>query len=658
VGPILGISDTLPGQVDTFEIAWRPDDERATSSNTARFMTEHNIDSYRELGVKSSRDPEWFWSAVVDFLALPFDSEWATVRDTSRGHPWSTWFNGAQFNLSKACVDRWADEDPARLAVRSQKESGETRELTFGELKDRVGRLAGVLRGLGVNKGDAVAVFLPMSEEAVVSLLAVARLGALFVPVFSGYGAEAVATRLENPKPKVVICANGFARRGTVIEMKEIADNSIELADGIDAVVVVAYAKRTDTPMTSGRDHWWHEVVPNTDPVEAATTYSEDPLLIAYTSGTTGRPKGSVHVQAGLTVKIAQEGAFQFDVTPDDVLMWATDMGWIMGPWMVIAGLANGAAIATYDGAPNYPGPDRIWQVVEDLQLTILGLSPTLVRALQPHGVSEARKHDISKLKTFGSTGEPWNPEPWWWLFRDVGQSQIPIINISGGTEVGACILSANLLQGIKPTAVGMPALGLDAEVYDDDGHPVRGEVGELVIRGSWPGMTRGFWGEPERYVTTYWSRFDDTWVHGDWASIDEDGFWYLHGRSDDTLNIAGKRIGPAEVESIAVALDEVMMAAAIGVPDQLKGEAIALFLVSAPGVTPDSDLTARVISETDAALGKAFRPKTVQWVEDLPRTRSQKIMRRVIKAVALGTEPGDLTSLENPESLDGLGKL
>ena len=408
--------------------------------------------------------------------------------------------------------------------------------------------------------------------------------------------------------------------------------------------------------MTEGRDRWWHEVVPSAEPREPLATWAEEPVLIAYTSGTTGRPKGAVHVQAGLTVKLAQEGAFQLDVKRDDVLMWATDMGWIMGPWMVVAGLANGAAIATYDGAPNHPGPDRIWQVASELGLTILGLSPTLVRALQPHGAQEARKHDLSALRLFGSTGEPWNPEPWWWLFREVGEGTRPIINISGGTEVGACILSASLVQGIKPTSLGAPALGMDADVYDERGNPIRGEVGELVIRGSWPGMTRGFWGEPDRYLSTYWSRFDDTWVHGDWATIDEDGFWFLHGRSDDTLNIAGKRIGPAEVESVAVALDEVVMAAAIGVPDAVKGETISLYLVAAPGVEPDDALTARVIEACDTGLGKAFRPSSVRWVPDLPRTRSQKIMRRVVKALALGNDPGDLTSLENPESLEGLG--
>ncbi len=503
-----------------------------------------------------------------------------------------------------------------------------------------------------------MAVYLPMSPEAVISLLAVARIGAIFVPVFSGYAAEAVSTRLQDPKPRLMITGNGFERRGRRLSMKTTADEAAAIAGGIERILVVDYVDDGDTPMTPGRDLWWHEIVPGSEPAPAASTWAEDPVLIAYTSGTTGRPKGAVHVQAGLTVKVAQEGAFQLDVGRDDVLMWVTDMGWIMGPWMVLAGLANGAAIATYDGAPDHPGPDRLWKVVADLGITILGVSPTLIRALQPHGADQARRHDLGALRLFGSTGEPWNPDPWWWLFRDVGEGTRPIINLSGGTEIGACLLSANMAQGIKPTSLGGPALGVDADVYDDSGRPVRGEVGELVVRGSWPGMTRGFWGEPERYIATYWSRFDDTWVHGDWASIDADGFWYLHGRSDDTLNVAGKRIGPAEIESVAVSLDEVVMAAAIGVPDDVKGEVIALFLVPAPGVTPDDRLTGRVRQACVGSLGKAFSPRDIHWVEDLPRTRSQKIMRRVVKAVTLGEDPGDLTSLENPTSLQGLSRL
>jgi acetyl-CoA synthetase len=637
------------------EIVWRPTPEQVSRSNTNAFMEAHGIDSVGELRARSAVDPEWFWGAVVEHLGLPFEGQWRAVRDTSRGHPWATWFVGSRFNLSRACVDRWADETPGRVALRTEKEAGEIRELSFGELRDEVSLLAGALTELGVSRRDAVAVYLPMSQEAVVALLAVARIGAIFIPVFSGYAAEAVATRLEDPRPKVMICANGFERRGSLVEMKEVADTAIEMVGGIDQIVVVDYATRPDTPMIAGRDRWWHDVVPGAVPVGPAPTNTEDPVLIAYTSGTTGRPKGAVHVQAGLTVKLAAEGAFHAELGRDDVVMWATDMGWIMGPWTVVAGLSNGAAVAAYDGAPDHPGPDRIWGVASRLGVTFLGISPTLIRALQPQGAEHSRKHDLSRLRSFGSTGEPWNPDPWWWLFEEVGERSRPIVNITGGTEIGAVIVGVNLLDGLKPTSVGAPSFGVDADIFDQDGNPVRGEVGELVIRGSWPGMTRGFWGEPERYLETYWSRFPDVWVHGDWASTDADGFWYLHGRSDDTLNIAGKRIGPAEIESVVVALPEVTMAAAIGMPDQVKGETIGLYLVPAPGISASDELTARVEAAVTGALGKAFRPGSIRWVTDLPRTRSAKIMRRVIKAVALGNDPGDLSGLENPQSLDGL---
>ncbi|MGA7270878.1 MAG: AMP-binding protein, partial [Acidimicrobiia bacterium] len=460
------------------------------------------------------------------------------------------------------------------------------------------------------------------------------------------------------PRPRVLICADGFTRRARAVPMKETADAAIAAAGGgIDHVVVAAYAERGDVPWTEGRDVAWSEVL-DSDPVPATPLSSEHPAIIAYTSGTTGRPKGAILVHGGLTVKLAEEGAFQTDLHPGDRLMWATDMGWIMGPWMVVAGLANGAAIATFDGAPDFPGPDRIWEIVSKHRLTHLGISPTLIRALQPHGAQLARQHDLSSLRVIGSTGEPWNPDPWWWLFGEVGRERVPIVNLSGGTEIGACILSVNLLQGIKPTALGGPALGMAADVVDAGGNPVRGSVGELVVRAPWPGMTRGFWKEPERYLATYWERFEGVWVHGDWASIDEEGFWYLHGRSDDTLNIAGKRVGPAEIESAVVALDDIVMAAAVGVPDQLKGEAVAVFAVPVPGVAPDEALAQRVAEAVTETLGKAFRPSAVRLVGDLPRTRSAKIMRRVVRALALGEDVGDISSLENPGSLDGIEPL
>jgi acetyl-CoA synthetase len=378
---------------------------------------------------------------------------------------------------------------------------------------------------------------------------------------------------------------------------------------------------------------------------------SEAPYLLAYTSGTTGRPKGALHVQGGFLVSIAREVAYQTDVRRGDRVHFATDMGWIMGPWTVVGAGALGATIVFAEGAPDWP-VDRLWRLVESEQVTMLGLSPTLVRALIPHGEPKA---NLSSLKTMCTTGEPWNPDPYRWLFDEVGRSRVPIVNISGGTEVGACFLTTVITEPIKPVALGFPALGLDMDVVDPLGRPVRRtQVGELICRRPWPGMTRGVWGDDERYLETYWRRFPGVWTHGDWASIDEDGYWFLHGRSDDTLNVAGKRIGPAELESAAIASGIVAEAAAIGVPHAVKGEVAWLFCVPRAGSKPKD---AKVADAVAGALGKAFKPERIVWVSALPKTRSAKIVRRAVRARVLGKDPGDLSSLENPEALEEISR-
>ncbi len=641
------------------EIVWRADQEYLGRSRALEFMGLHGIESYEELMRRSVDDIEWFWDAAVDYLGIPFSLPYRTTLDDRDGPAFARWFTEGGINFSEACVDRWAAQDPGRVALAAEREDGSQSVYTFGELLEAVERAAGALAEAGAGKGATVASYLPMGPEGIITMLAAARIGAVYVPIFSGFGAEAVAARLEACRPAVLVTADGYTRRGRPAAMKELADQAVEAAGVPPSVLVVSYLGRTDAPWTPGRDRSWEEALASAERLAAAPTAAEDPVLLAYTSGTTGRPKGVVHVQGGLTVKLAQEGAFQCDFQPGDRVMWMTDMGWIMGPWMVGAGLANGASLGCYDGAPDYPTPARTWQLAESLGLTFLGVSPTLIRALQPRGAHHAASADLSSLRGFGSTGEPWNPDPWWWLFRDVGGGRIPIINISGGTEVGACLLSVSTLQGIKPTSLGGPALGMAVEVYGQDGRPVRGEVGELVCTKPWPAATRGFWGgEDDRYLETYWSRWPDVWVHGDWASIDEDGFWYLHGRSDDTLNIAGKRIGPAEIESAAVAHPGVVMAAAVGIPDSVKGEVIALYAVPAPSAEGGGALAAEISEAVVQNLGKAFRPAAVELVDDLPRTRSAKIMRRVVRARALGEDAGDLSSLENPAAVDAIEKL
>ncbi len=652
--------DAAPKPTRSSEIVWRADETRASATVTARFMRAEGIGTYQDLVERSLSDPDWFWDATVRFLEIPFQRPYGVVADRSRGPQWTTWFPDGSLNLSEVCVDRWAARVPDRPAVISENERGEISRLTFRQLQDRVGRTAAVLADLGVDRGDRVVVFLPLGQAAVVFMLAIARIGAIFVPVFSGFGPEAFASRLTSARPVLVVVGDGVERRGRMVPMKATADAALELTEIAPKVLVVrtAPAPDPDLPWTDSRDSWFEQLVDAAVPIPAVETNTEDPVLLTYTSGTTGPPKGIVHVHGGLTVKIVQEGAFQLDIQPGDRHLWLTDMGWVMGQWTVIAGLGNGATVVTYDGSPDNPDAGRVWDLVERHRITALGLSPTFVRSIQGQGEEFPHRHDLSSLRCFGSTGEPWNPDPWWWLFRAVGGDRVPIVNISGGTEIGACLLSVNLLQGIKPTSLGGPALGVPVDVFDQHGHPVRGSVGELVVRDSWPGITRGFWQDRDRYLATYWSRWDDIWVHGDWATVDDDGFWYLHGRSDETLNVGGKRLGPAEVESIVVAHPSVVMASAIGVPDEIKGEAVVVFVVLDDPTAAD-DLLADILADHVADhLGKPFRPKAIRFVEDLPRTRSAKIMRRVIKARALGKDPGDLSSLENPDSVAAIGKL
>jgi acetyl-CoA synthetase len=478
----------------------------------------------------------------------------------------------------------------------------------------------------------------------------------VYMPVFSGFGAPAVTARLDDARAKLLLTADGSARKGRRVEMRATAAEAIARSETVERMVVL---ERLDASGgTRSNELSWADVFGETSTErKPASVDSETPWLLAYTSGTTGRPKGAVHVHAGFLVKIAAEVAYQIDVGSSDVLYWVTDMGWIMGPFEVVGGHAAGACVFMYDGAPNHPGPERLWDMCERHQISVLGVSPTLIRALMPAGDEEVARHDLSRLRILASTGEPWNPESYSWFSRVVGGGRLPIMNLSGGTEVGACFLGQPPVIPTKVCSLGTPSLGMAIDVFDADGDPVRGEVGELVCTRPWPAQTRGFWNDRQRYVDTYWSRWPNVWVHGDWASVDEDGYWFLHGRSDDTLNIAGKRIGPAEFESAAVNHPSVVECAAVGVPDETKGTAVWCFCIIAPGVEPSPALGREIKTTVSDELGKAFSPSEVRFVEELPKTRSAKILRRAIRARVLGENAGDLSSLENESALDALDK-
>ena len=634
------------------DFTWTPSAEQLEAANVGRLARSLGCASYTELHRVSIDEPDRFWRAVVGDLGLPLARGWDDVLDTSRGIEWATWFQGARLNVAEACVHRWAREHPDREAAVWAPEAGDRRSLTWSELSHKVRRLAAALRGLGVGEGDAVATFLPMSPEAAIASHACAHIGAIQVPIFSGFAGPAVSARLADARAKVVVTADSAYRRGRPVPMKDVLDDALADAPSVEHVVVWRRAGG-DCPMRDGRDVWWEDVVAEADgslrPVEVD---SETPYLLAYTSGTTGRPKGALHVQGGFLLSITRETAYQADLRAGDRVLFSTDMGWIMGPWTVTGAMACGATVVFMEGAPDWPY-DRLWKLVEEERVTMLGISPTLVRALIPHGEPDA---ELSSLRTVVTTGEPWNRGPYDWLDEHVcGKGRIPIVNCSGGTEVGACFLSVTMLEPTKACSVGFPALGEDIDVFDDTGRSLRGEVGELVCKRPWPGMTRGIWGDPERYLDTYWRRFPGVWTHGDWASVDEDGYWFLHGRSDDTLNIAGKRIGPAELESAAVGHPAVSEAAAIGVPHEVKGEVAWLYCVLAPGAEASpEDVTVAVSRE----LGKAFAPDRVIFVSALPKTRSAKVVRRAVRARALGLDPGDLSTLENPESLEEIERV
>jgi acetyl-CoA synthetase len=633
---------------------WQPPADAWATTNVGRFGARHGLRDLDELRTRSVDDPAWFWDAVIEFLGLPFSTPYDAVLDDSRGIPWTTWFAGGRTNLADACCDRWAAATPDAEALVWEGEEGATRTWTYAELRAQADGLAHLLAERGVGAGDAVGVYLPLVPETIAAVLGVAKLGATFVPVFSGYGAEAVRVRLEDAGAVALVTADAFPRRGRPVPMLGTALEAVQDLPTIATVVVVD--RLGGAVPVDDRTVAWPE--PAGEPFATLAVDSEHTLFLAYTSGTTGRPKGVVHVHGGWTVKVAEEGAFQTDIRPGDRVFWLTDLGWIMGPWLLTAGLANGATLLLYDGAPDHPGPDRLWAFLAAHRATHCGISPTLIRALMAHGDGPPAAHDLSGLRILASTGEPWNEDPWHWFSAKVGGGRCPVINLSGGTEVGACFLSAHPVQAISPMSLGGPSLGMAVDVFDDEGHPLRGAVGELVCTKPWPGMTRGLYQDPERYLDTYWSRWPDVWVHGDWASVQSiEGHdeWFLHGRSDDTIKVAGKRLGPAEVESALVSHPAVVEAAAVGLPDERKGEQLWAYVVLAAGSTPSDELRAALTDVVATQLGKSFRPAAIRFVRALPKTRSAKVVRRVVRAVAIGADPGDLSSLEDPAALDAI---
>ncbi len=631
---------------------WAPTEEYVANANVTRLARTHGIGSLAELRHRSVADIGWYWDAVVRDLGLPFRTPYTQVVDLSAGIEHPDWFTGGELNVVDACLTRWARAAPDRPAVVHEAEDGTTRTLTFGELDDQVARLAAGLRGLGVGRGDAVALYLPMIPAAVVALYAVARLGAVLVPLFSGFAPAAIASRLQDAAAKAVIVADGTIRRRRAVAMKPLLDEALSACPSVRHVVLAGNLD-PEPEAASPRDLPWSDLLAGPgDAGDAEPMRATDTLLLGYTSGTSGRPKGAVHTHAGFLVKTASEVAYSFDVRPDGMFCWVTDMGWIMGPLSIIGSHANGATLLLYEGSPDVPGPDRLWRLAERHRVTMLGVSPTLIRTLRTTESLTPDAHDLSCVHVLGSTGEPWDPDSYEWLARDVFGGRVPVINFSGGTEVGGSFLAPYPVEPIRSCSLGGPSLGMDVDVVDDAGRPVRGAVGELVCRQPWPAMTRSIWKDDARYLETYWSTFPGMWRHGDYALIDADGQWFLRGRSDDVMNVAGKRLAPAEVEAVLATHPAVAEAAVVGVPDATKGEAVWAFWVPRAGADVADDVSERLRDMVAGALGKPFAPSAVYRVRQLPKTRSAKIMRRAVRAAVTGADPGDLSGAENPGAI------
>lgn len=636
------------------QFVWQPEPDYIENANLTAFMRHHGISNFSELMDRSTQDIAWFTGAILDFLDIQFYKPYKQVVDLSSGIAWPKWCLDGEMNIVHNCLDKYIGA-PAeeRTALIWEGEGGEVRSLTYADLHRQVNQVANALRQLGLGKGDAVGIFMPMVPEIAVALLAIAKIGAIILPLFSGYGAGAVASRLLDADARALFTADGFYRRGKPVLIKPIADEAAAQVPSLEHMIVLNHIDR-QVSIEAGRDHWWHDLIdhqPKNAPTEI--TSAEDILMIIYTSGTTGEPKGAVHTHCGFPVKVAQDMAFGTDLHPGEIIYWMTDMGWMMGPWLVLGSLVLGGTFFLYDGAPDYPSPSRLWEMVERHRITTLGVSPTLVRTLIPHGDAPFKDCDLSSLRIFASTGEPWNPDPWMWLFEKVGGRRRPIINYSGGTEISGGIVMGNPILPMKPCAFSAACPGIDADVFDEDGNSVINQVGELVIKKPWIGVTRGFWHDPARYEAAYWSRWPGVWVHGDFAAVDPDGQWYILGRSDDTIKVAGKRIGPAEVESILVSHPLVVEAAAIGVPHEVKGNEVVAFCILRKGVNEYDRIRSELRGLIISSLGKPLQPREILFVGELPKTRNAKVMRRVIRAAYLGQDPGDTSSLLNPETID-----
>jgi len=619
-------------------------------------MKKHNISSLDELSIKSKNNLEWFWESVDKDIGIIWDEPYTKTLDMSNGIAWSKWFVNGKTNMYKSSVEKFTKQTPNKIAYHFISENGIETKLSYFELNSKVSKLANGLKSLGVKKGDIIAIYLPMIEEAIVSILAAAKIGAIQTIIFSGYSSESLQIRLQDCHAKILLTSDGFNRKGKDVSQKTTIESAIIDTD-IEKIIMVSYMG-IDQYKKSEKIQFYDELISNqSDSCDTEIMDSEDPLFILYTSGTTGKPKGVIHTHGGFSVFAGHQASYLVDIHQNDTLFWPADIGWITGlVWNVYGLLIMGASAIIYDGALDYPTEDRIWQILSKHNATIFGISPTAVRLFKKNNAQPLKKYSLDKLRNIPTTGEPLDEDSWWWLFEKVGNKKIPIMNLSGGTEIGGAMLSVFPGMKLKPSTVGIPVPGMNLDIVDDDGNSVREKNGYLVIKSPWPAMTRGLLHDDDRYIKTYWSRFENIWFHGDYVFADSDNLWYMHGRTDDVINVSGHRMSTSEIEHIVISHKKISDAASISIPDSITGEAIVVFFVA--DKKNYTDLEFEVIEHISKRIGKIAKPKYVFQLSDLPKTRTGKIMRRLLKTKLMGEELGDLSSLENPEILKEISKL
>lgn len=636
---------------------WEASPDVLNATTLSRFLREHQLADFDALLKKADAEPHWFWDALLRFFAVRFSRPYTQILDTSGGIAWPQWCVGGETNLVLNCLDRHRDTPTwQKTAIIWEGENGMQRRWSYAELDSETARLAGALRKLGLRRGDVVAIYMPMLPEIAAAYFAIAKIGAIAMPLFSGFGPQPILDRLVDSSAKAVITVDGGWRRGKCVAMKSVLDNAALHAPALKHIVVLKQVGQ-ETAMQSGRDVWWSDIVQSQPPAAPTEMMPADaPVMLMYTSGTTGRAKGTVHTHCGVIGKNLLDVGLCLDLKADDRLMWLSDFGWAAGTKIVVSAPMLGATLVLAEGTPDYPDPGRQWRLVETHGVTLCGTVPTAVRQMMRQPLDVVQRHDLSSLRATVSAGEPWNEDAWLWFFEHVCGRRIPILNYGGGTECGGAILIGTFHRPLKPCAFGSAVPGVGADVVDSQGKTCPpGQMGELVMRQPSMGLTRGLWQDPQRYVENYWQQIPGVWVQGDLARRDADGLWYMLGRSDDTIKIAGKRTGPAEIESVLMESKLVVEAAVVGLPDALTGASLNCVCVAAANAGPLDSLCERIAEVVATRFGAPYRPRRVLLVSALPKTRNEKIMRRVVRAVISGGELGDLASLVNPEAIDEL---